>query len=206
MSGTAAAKIMAPLGSEVNIEAKGWLGMRRNYVWMMTLAVTGLVLVAAGCREAAVPPHSRAVDSAFTVAGRPIAPAVLNAYVARHTGFTSRDGEMRCAYIPLAQREERIFLQTLCLEIVAEGDSLVVGSGRGVPVALRLAPSGDSVRIVSHDVPEDGGGYAPSVERIFPEDVARRIFAYTGADTLERHLKADAERERDRRLRRRGRP
>ncbi len=197
---------MAPLGSEVNIEVKGWFGMRRNYVWIITLAMISLVPVAAGCREAAVPPHSRAVDSTFTVAGRPVAPEALNAYVAQHTGFTSRDGEMRCAYIPLAQREERIFLQTLCLEMVAEGDSLVVGSGRGVPVALRLAPSGDSVRIVSHDVPEDGGGYAPSVERIFPEDVARQIFAYTGADTLERHLKADAERERDRRLRRRGRP
>jgi len=132
---------------------------------------------------------------------RPIAPSVLNAYVAQRTGFTSRDGEMRCAYVPLAQREDRIFLQTLCLEIVAEGDSLVVGSGRGGPVALRLARAGDSVRIASHEVPEDGGGYTASVERIFPEDVARRIFTYTGEDTLEQHLRAaDRERGRGRRV------
>jgi hypothetical protein len=104
------------------------------------------------CRDrdgrAAAP--SLAVDSAFTVAGRSVPPLLLNRYVAEHEGFTSRGGEMRCAYVPLGQEGERLFINTLCLELVRDGDTLAPGSGRGGPVALRVVPAGDSVRVVSH--------------------------------------------------------
>jgi hypothetical protein len=136
-----------------------------------------------------------AIDSPFTVAGRTLAPARVNAYLAERLGFTSRGGVMRCAYRPLGQEGARVFVETLCLELVREADTLAQGSGRGGPVALRVAAEGDSVRVVSHEVPMDGGGYAASVRRIFPRDVAERIFAGPGErrpGALERHLRAAA--------------
>jgi hypothetical protein len=148
-------------------------------------------------REGRAPAPSPAVDSAFTVAGRRVPPPLLNRYVAEHEGFTSRGGEMRCAYVPLGQEGDRLFINTLCLELVRDGDTLASGSGRGGPVALRVAPAGDSVRVVEHEVPADGGEHAASVRRIFPAAVVDRIFAPTAvhnarADTLETHLRAAA--------------
>jgi hypothetical protein len=82
---------------------------------------------------------------------------------------------MRCAYVPLGVEGARVFLSTLCLELVRDADSLATGSGRGGPVALRLAATGDSMRVVSHEATEDGNRYAPSVRRIFPPAIASRI-------------------------------
>ena len=157
-----------------------------------------LLLAAAACAGGGeAPTASTAVDSAFTVGGRPVPPALLNGYVARHEGFTSRGGAMRCAYTPLGQEDDRLFVYTLCLELVREGDSLAAGSGRGGPVALRVVREGDSVRVASHEVPADGGGQAASIRRIFPGPVAQQIFAPAAfhiarVDTLQAHLRAEA--------------
>jgi hypothetical protein len=137
------------------------------------------------------------IDSTFTLAGRPVPPSLINRYVAERLGFTSRGGEMLCAYIPLGVERDRVFVNTLCLELVRDGDSLAAGSGRAGPVALRVGADGDSVRVVSHEVPADGGGHAESIRRIFPPGVVRRIFAPTqlhnaGVAALESHLRRQA--------------
>jgi hypothetical protein len=64
-------------------------------------------------------------------------------------------------------------------------------------VALRLAADGDSVRVVAHEVPADGGGHAASIRRIFPAEVAARILAAATdpgprPGALEAHLRAEA--------------
>ena len=155
-------------------------------------------LAATACRAERVPPDAAlaaAVDSTFHVAGRPVPPALVNAYLAEHLGFTSRGGEMRCAYLPLGQAEARLFVSTLCLELVRDADSLAAGSGRGGPVALRVTAEGDSVRITGHEAPDDGGGHAASIRRIFPAAVAGRILDRPdGSGVLERHLRAEASR------------
>ena len=115
------------------------------------------------------------IDSVLTVAGRRVPPAILNRYVADNLGFTSRNGEMRCAYVPLGVERDRVFLSTLCLELVDAGDSLATGSGRGGPVALRIALDSNTVRVAAHEVPEDGNRYLPSVRRIFPPAIVDRI-------------------------------
>jgi hypothetical protein len=148
------------------------------------VAAGALALAAAACRgdyesAGAAVGSASSIDSAFTVAGRRVPAALLNEYVARRLGFTSRGGEMRCAYAPLGAEGDRVFVSTACLEFVRDGDSLAVSSGRGGPVALRIAARGDSVWVVSHEVPADGGGHAASIRRIFPPDVVRRIFAPT---------------------------
>jgi hypothetical protein len=115
------------------------------------------------------------IDSTLTVGGRRVPPAILNRYVADNEGFTSRNGEMRCAYVPLGVEQDRVFLSTLCLELVDAGDSLATGSARGMPLALRIAVDSNTVRVASHEAPEDGDRYRPSVRRIFPPPIVDRI-------------------------------
>ena len=134
------------------------------------------------------------IDSTLTVAGRRVPPAILNRYVADNEGFTSRNGEMRCAYVPLGVEQDRVFLNTLCLEFVDAGDSLVTGAGRGMPLALRIAVDSHTVRVASHEAPEDGDRYLPSLRRIFPPAIVERITAQHNARVgmLEAYLRGDA--------------
>ena len=104
---------------------------------------------------------------------------------------------MRCAYLPLGVAQDRVFLNTLCLEIVDAGDSLGTGSGRGGPVALKTTVDANSVSVVSHEVPADGNRYEPSVRRIFPEPIADRILERDRAHNasvgmLEAYLRGEA--------------
>jgi hypothetical protein len=84
---------------------------------------------------------------------------------------------MQCAYLPLGQDSTSIYLNSLCLELVPDGDSSATGSGRGGPVALRIGVENDSVRVRSHQVPVDGGGHLASVRRILPAGIVDRIEA-----------------------------
>ncbi len=181
-------------------------GRASNYQTVRQLIhpIIGLVLAApiAACTgprgdDAAQIASPSSVDSTLTVAGRTVSPALINRYVAQRLGFTSRGGQMRCAYTPLGVDGDRLFVSTLCLELFRDGDSLATGSGRGGPVALRVAAEGDSVRVVSHEVPMDGGGHAESIRRIFPPGVVERIFAPTSVHNahvgrLEYYLRGEA--------------
>src|SRR5829696_398942 len=138
-------------------------------------------------------PVSMAIDSAFTVEGHPIPPAALNRYIAERLGFTSRGGAMQCAYLPLGQDSTLVYVNSLCLELMAQDDSVVTGSGRGGPIALRVGIEGDSVRVRSHQVPIDGGGHLASMRGIFPARIVDRIVASDiSLDTLAAFLRARA--------------
>lgn len=170
-----------------------WRAEARTYAWF---GIPGPV-VAVSCggwaaerRRAGAAPEAP-IDPALAVRGRTLPAARVNAYLAARLGFTSRGGTVRCAYRPLGQEGDRVFVETLCLELVPEGDSVTTGSGRGGPVALRVAAAGDSLAIVGHEVPLDGGGQAASIRRIFPPAVAARILAGDGgAGALGRRLRA----------------
>ncbi len=137
------------------------------------------------------------IDSTLTIAGRRVPPAILNRYVADNEGFTSHNGEMRCAYVPLGVEQDRVFLNTLCLELIDAGDSLVTGAGRGMPLALRIAVDSHTVRVASHEAPEDGDRYLPSLRRIFPPAIVERIIEpgpehNVRVGMLEAYLRGDA--------------
>jgi hypothetical protein len=178
---------------DVNVRATVLEGVRRIVQRGVLRTVTcagSCVLVIAACTD--VTDSSTAVDSVFTISGRALPPANVNAYLEQHLGFTSRGGQMRCAYVPLGNDADRVFVNTACMEFVRAGDTLATGSGRGGPVALRVAIVGDSAAIVGHEVSQDGGGYSESVRRIFPEEVAERIFDAPVPDTLRQHLRRAA--------------
>jgi hypothetical protein len=158
------------------------------------------------------PSPSPTADAPFVLDGRPLDPARLNAHVAQRIGFTSRGGEMRCAYLPLGQTEPvpdsgrrqarvaRVYLSTLCLELVRDADSLASGSGRGGPVAVTVMLEGDSLGLAEVVVPPDGGGHAAGVRRIFPPAIAARILRPTiessspEPSALEARLRSEAAR------------
>jgi hypothetical protein len=170
--------------------------MRRHYLLLLAM-----VAGACGTQDQSTPLSSgtplASIDSVLTIAGRRVPPALLNRYVAEQEGFTSRGGRMRCAYVPLAVADDRVFLNTLCLELVHDGDSLTVGSGRGSAIALRIGVQGDSVRVISHETPGDGNRHMPDIRRIFPPDVVERILEPVHANNarvgmLEAYLRGDA--------------
>ena len=150
------------------------------------------------------------IDAPLVVEGVILDPARVNRHLASRIGFTSRGGQMRCAYVPLGSavpasdslrgraRIVRLPLSTLCLELVREGDSLAAGSGRGGPVAVTVIAEGDSLRLTDVDVPPDGGGHAAGIRRIFPPEIADRILVRTAGQhnaesgALEAQLREEA--------------
>ena len=136
------------------------------------IALTAIAF-AAGCDR----PSAREVstDSVIDVEGRSLSPQSINGYLEKTLGFTSAGGQVRCAHTVLGQQDARVFLETFCMEFVRSADTVTSASGRAGPVALTIAPEGDSLRIVSHEVPADGGGHAESMRRIFPADIVKRL-------------------------------
>ena len=74
-----------------------------------------------------------------------------------------------------------LYLESMCMELVRDGDSIATGSGRAGPVRIAGVIDGDTVRLVDAAVPPDGGGHAAGVRRLFPDAVARRILEPSAA-------------------------
>ena len=113
----------------------------------------------------------------FIVGGIRIDPDSLNAYLATHRGFTSRGGEMRCAYRPLGQRGTRLFVWAVCGELLAVDGHLVDGSGMSLPAAFDIEIRGSRARVVGVEIPTDGNDYGASIRRIFPPSTWPAIFS-----------------------------
>jgi hypothetical protein len=148
-----------------------------------------------GCGRSESP---AAINQPFTVNGAVVEPDSLNAYLAAHRGFTSRGGEMRCAYSPLGQQGTRVFVWAVCNELLAIDGHLVQGSGMARAAAFQIQVDSMRAKVVGVELPEDGNRYAPSIRRIFPESIWPQIFEATGRDrqrgvALAQHLRAQAE-------------
>ncbi|MFL5469567.1 MAG: hypothetical protein ACJ8AE_07240, partial [Gemmatimonadaceae bacterium] len=152
------------------------------------------VLLACTGREAN--PDDAAINGPFKLNGVRVEPDSLNAYLATHRGFTSRGGEMRCAYRPLGQQDTRVFVWAVCMEMLAMDGHLVEGSGMSLPAAFQIAVDSGRARIVGVEVPQDGSGYGPSIRRIFPASTWPAIFSggtHEGPGAgLEHHLRMEA--------------
>jgi len=153
------------------------------------------VLAFIGCGRSESP---AAINQPFTVNGVVVEPDSLNAYLAAHRGFTSRGGEMRCAYSPLGQEGTRVFVAAVCNELVVVDGRLVQGSGMGRAAAFEIEVDSMRAKVVGVEVPEDGNRYAPSIRRIFPQSIWPQIFEATGRDrqrgvALTQYLRAQAE-------------
>lgn len=139
---------------------------RRVFALAALLACTGQV------NQTASP-----INQPFTVNGARVEPDSLNAYLAAHRGFTSKGGEMRCAYRPLGQSGTKVFVWAMCTELLAVDGRLINGSGMGLPAAFQIEVDSGRARIVGIEIPQDGSGYGPSIRRIFPASTWPAIFA-----------------------------
>lgn len=148
--------------------------MRRGIRPLRGLAALAAA-VAAGCGAPADGELPPAVEAPVAVGADTLNPGRIRAYLEDALGFTSRGGRMFCSYEVLGRAGDRVFLGTVCEELLPEGDSLGSGSGRGGPVALVVDTAARPARITGHLVPGDGGLYRRDVERIFPPEVRRRI-------------------------------
>lgn len=124
------------------------------------------------------------INQPFTVNGARVEADSLNVYLAAHRGFTSKGGEMRCAYRPLGQSGTKVFVWAMCSELLGVDGRLIDGSGMSLPAAFQIEVAGGRARIVGVEVPQDGSGYGPSIRRIFPVSTWPAIFANGGRDQL----------------------
>jgi hypothetical protein len=147
------------------------------------------------CTEGQRNQSAGTINQSFTVNGVHVEPDSLNAYLAAHRGFTSRGGEMRCAYKPLGQRETRVFVWAVCEELLAADGRLVDGSAMSLPAAFEIALDSGRPRIVSVEVPEDGSNYGRSIQRIFPSNTWPAIFANGGPKSPATGLDSSIRRE-----------
>lgn len=163
------------------------------------LVVAGLVL--SGCGGASEGAGRPLVDAPLVVGGDSVAPARIRAFLAEELGFTSRGGRVFCSYELLGREGARVFLGTVCEELLPGADSLVAGSGGGGPVALVLDTAASPVRLVGLQVPGDGGRFSRDVEAIFPRAVRRRLREAEGdarrVDALREAVRAEARRSYD---------
>src|SRR2546423_2861496 len=98
--------------------------------------LTTIVLFA--CMGCQTRQDADSINDPFTVSGARVEPDSLNAYLAAHRGFTSRGGEMRCAYRPLGQSGTRVFVWAVCSEFLAIDNHLVDGSAMSLPAAFAI--------------------------------------------------------------------
>ena len=136
------------------------------------------------------------INRPFIVDGARIEPDSLNEYLAARRGFTSRGGDMRCAYKPLGQGGTKVFVWAVCGELLAVDGQLVDGSGMSLPAAFEIEIDGGHSRVIGVEVPEDGNRYSASIRRIFPARTWSAIFANGGpnqpATGLGDYLRAQA--------------
>lgn len=144
---------------------------RRLFALAALLACTGRADQRAG-----------AINEPFTVNGARVEPDSLNVYLAAHRGFTSKGGEMRCAYSPLGQSGTKVFVWAMCSELLAIDGRLIDGSGMSLPAAFQIEVDSGRARIVGVEVPQDGNRYGPSIRRIFPASTWAAIFADRARD------------------------
>ena len=155
---------------------------RRLFVFAFMLACTGTQ----------TSQTADTINKPFTIDGVRVEPDSLNAYLALHRGFTSKAGEMRCAYRPLGQSGKRVFVWSMCSELLAVDGRLVDGSGMSLPAAFEIEVDSGHARVAGVEVPQDGSGYAPSIRRIFPADIWPAIFTDTPAARLDNYLRREA--------------
>ena len=136
------------------------------------------------------------INKPFTVNDARVEPDSLNAYLVAHRGFTSKGGEMRCAYRPLGQSGAKVFVWAMCSELLAVDGRLIDGSGMSLPAAFAIQVDSGRAHIVGVEIPQDGSGYGPSIRRIFPASTWPAIFADRGRDHpvtgLEDYLRREA--------------
>ena len=149
-------------------------------------------LVLLGCTARETSQSADTINRPFTVGGVRVEPDSLNAYLAAKRGFTSRGGEMRCAYRPLSQHGTRVFVWALCTELLAADGHLVNGSAMSLPAAFEIKVDNGQAYVVGVEVPEDGSGYGQSIRRIFPAATWPTIFANGTRDGLEDQLRVEA--------------
>jgi hypothetical protein len=89
-------------------------------------------------------------------------------------------GTIFCAYELFGNEtksnKDYVYLWAVCMEYYVKDGTLLKGAGVSMPLALISVRSHLGNRIVGHQTPVDGEGYAESIRRIFPRKYHKVIF------------------------------
>lgn len=105
----------------------------------------------------------------------------IQKYLENYIESPSFGGKMFCAYkmfgTETKNNKDYVYLWTLCMEYFVKDRALMKGTGVSMPIALISVRLHQGNKIVGHQKPVDGEGYAESIRKIFPKKYHKAIFA-----------------------------
>lgn len=134
----------------------------------MKASILFLVVLLSACGPWSVK-SPREVDYLVSVEG----------YLVENIGIASFGGQVFCSFDTLDNRSQNenldISVWALCEEFYLDGNSLEMGTGSSLPVALHLQRIDGDYRLLSYAVSKDGLGYGPSIQSIFSQVAIQRM-------------------------------
>jgi hypothetical protein len=95
-------------------------------------------------------------------------------YLVQKIGLAAFGGKVFCAHDILGSSLRigvaDVYVWALCGEYYLENGKLTFGTASSLPVALHMQKVDGQYLVVRHEIPNDGSGFMPSVQRIFPVD------------------------------------
>jgi hypothetical protein len=105
----------------------------------------------------------------------------IKTYLEQHISETGFGGKPFCEYdvLGIEQNGEQFhtYIYAICQEYYLKGQDLTKGTGLALPIALLMQKDGTQYRVLSHESTRDGAEFSVDVERIFPRNLHKRIFA-----------------------------
>ena len=102
----------------------------------------------------------------------------ITTYLSQQSNLTSayHGGKVFCDYQKFGEKEQPdgnqvYYLWVGCGEYYLGDGMVLAGSAASIPTVVTLKIDGETVQILSHEIPGDGSMYGPSIEKLFPKEI-----------------------------------
>lgn len=103
-------------------------------------------------------------------------------------------GKVFSSYKIFKKTEDKIYLWAYLQEYYKKDNILQKGTGWSVPAVLIIENSDEGLMIISHNVPVDGENYSKDIKSMFPDDIQKKIFDFSGTESIPKLEKTSRER------------
>lgn len=90
--------------------------------------------------------------------------------------------------------DDKIYMWAYLQEYYKKDNVIQQGTGWSVPAVLIIENSVEGLKILSHKVPGDGENYSKDIKSMFPDDIQKKIFDFSGTESIQKLEKSSKER------------
>ena len=160
---------------------------RKRLSWLSVV----VIILSVGCQ-----PKEDVCPTSVAVSESSLQMANAEDYLATNVGESGFGGTVFCAYEFLNAElgtKGKMYTWVHCQEYYLRGESLLLGTGISVPVALELRQTNGEYTIIGHRQPRSGTNYGQDVRAIFPCSTWSEIFDPHYVPTLQQTLEMKVE-------------